>query len=392
MKRLVGTTFKAFARNSSVSVLIMLHNGSAPAPVREVIGGPYAALADEFYQLAELGSPKGMQSRARMAFGQMDLRKNDPPAGTPLVDPEGVALLLYPIDAKDAPRGVPDVGVESLKGTEPAIVRSQLTHLLLTHLPKQDQGVAKEWMHRREKEVEELWKKSQTGYDPAAAADKGATAAQRRRAPSAAASSGQSASRGEACDTCLMMVSELTEALDFTKAELQLSHDAAAKKQAQIDGVQKAQTKRWLKNEYRVALAEAVEDRLETLCERNDTFARRVKAVCRDDEAGKARGWAGRYANDDPEACLAAGAHHCRTLSDDSAEPLLRGTLDGKGPAACAELLPSCAASRVETLPGFGHLAFDPEEEADLADALMKDAAGHAQDVSKEGKPAKDEV
>ena len=38
-------------------------------------------------------------------------------------------------------------------------------------------------------------------------------------------------------------------ALEARKAELELSHDAAVKKQQYIDGVQKAQTKRWLKNE-----------------------------------------------------------------------------------------------------------------------------------------------
>ena len=46
--------------------------------------------------------------------------------------------------------------------------------------------------------------------------------------------------------------------LNKTKTELELSKEANDRKAQQVDKVQKAQTKRWLKNEYKVALRAGV--------------------------------------------------------------------------------------------------------------------------------------
>ena len=67
------------------------------------------------------------------------------------------------------------------------------------------------------------------------------------------------ASRASALDTlkcavCHKAFDKLSRVLNETKAELELSKEYNDKKAMKVDKVQKAQTKRWLKNEYGVAL------------------------------------------------------------------------------------------------------------------------------------------
>ena len=45
-----------------------------------------------------------------------------------------------------------------------------------------------------------------------------------------------------------------------------------------------------------------------------------------------------------------AGKQICRRVVDESAEAMMRATLDGKGPAACATLIPGCTAERVDSV------------------------------------------
>ena len=49
---------------------------------------------------------------------------------------------------------------------------------------------------------------------------------------------------------------------------MELSKEFNEKKAQKVDKVQKAQTKRWLKNEYGVALRAGIEEELEALCSR----------------------------------------------------------------------------------------------------------------------------
>ena len=65
---------------------------------------------------------------------------------------------------------------------------------------------------------------------------------------------------------CDIAVQKLNKALDSTKKELEAANTFNQKKMEAIDKVQKAQTKRWLKNEYGVALRAGVEDEVERLC------------------------------------------------------------------------------------------------------------------------------
>ena len=71
---------------------------------------------------------------------------------------------------------------------------------------------------------------------------------------------------GPTCAACTVAVKHLAGTLADQKKELELSKEFNDKKAAKVDKVQKAQTKRWLKNEYNVALRASVEEQMEALC------------------------------------------------------------------------------------------------------------------------------
>ena len=140
-----------------------------------------------------------------------------------------------------------------------------------------------------------------------------------------------------ACAVCYKSYNELASNLNDTKAELERSKDYNDKKAQKVDKVQKAQTKRWLKNEYRVELAASVEERLEKACD----DAALVQPLC--DDGMREGAWGGLGAKDKEKgACEKVGAARCKEVIEDHAEALVRGTLDGKGVAACATVLPGC--------------------------------------------------
>ena len=74
------------------------------------------------------------------------------------------------------------------------------------------------------------------------------------------------------CDVCVLVMTELQKAFNATKLEYERSKEYNDKKAQKVDKVQKAQTKRWLKNEYKVELAASVEERLESVCEDESLF------------------------------------------------------------------------------------------------------------------------
>jgi hypothetical protein len=76
-------------------------------------------------------------------------------------------------------------------------------------------------------------------------------------------------------------VDRLSEVLAETKEELTKAKKTNADRAESINKVQKAQTKRWLKMEYSVALRSSVEDEVEEVCDRealSGTTA--VRAAC----------------------------------------------------------------------------------------------------------------
>ena len=404
VRRLVGSTFGDFVREPG-SMLVMLHHSAAPASTGFEPNDPrYATATSIFYELASGVRDKG---GATLQFGQMDTRKNDAAvlSTTKLSDPKGLQLLLYVAGDKEEPKLLPQIGESPLAFADAAALvrkppvstcpspaapplgslpsplerltssllpaacypathqlppappppqRTRLTQLLLTYLKDKDAAAVRSVAHAR----------STAGSDANPAADGGAAPTPapaptpkpaEARAPRKKKKSAEESStaRARACDVCILSVMGLEMALNETKDELELSRDAAAKKSASIDKVQKAQTKRWLKQEYSVALAAAVEERLEKLCE-NDELTR---PVCAPVGSATSVGFAAR-APWQPVGggafsagpCRDSGKEHCRALQEEHADHLLRIALDGKGPAACAKLLPACEAERVSDL------------------------------------------
>ena len=148
--------------------------------------------------------------------------------------------------------------------------------------------------------------------------------------------------RSQLCDACVLLAGELSDALEETKAEFERSKEYNDKKAQKVDKVQKAQTRRWLKNEYKVELAASVEERLENACDDKKLF----ETVCVN--GARAGAWEnlGATRSKDKEACEKLAKGRCIELRDEYAEPLVRATLDGKAQvAACAKLLENCEPS-----------------------------------------------
>ena len=83
------------------------------------------------------------------------------------------------------------------------------------------------------------------------------------------------------CTACALIMGKLQSAVNQTKTELEASKVFNDEKAKKIDKVQKAQTKRWLKMEYGVALRAGVEEELEQVCTRDElTASKELREVC----------------------------------------------------------------------------------------------------------------
>lgn len=377
VQRLVGTTYGKATRAKAQHVLVLVHNGSATKGSREASDVRYSSLIAEFYAFATAVNKSLDGSGAdRFMFAQMDTSKNDLPARTTSSDPKGVSVLIYLIgETGNDPQSLPPMGEKPLLWAEPAAVRSQLTQLLLTYLPAKDQGLVRKVMQAREKESAS----SSDGPDSEGSSDAtSASAASNSGADGGGDESSSSRSSGESeagkakpppppprrkkasvdkaaaaqvreqsCDTCVLVIGELEAALNATKAEMERSKDYNDRKAQKVDKVQKAQTKRWLKNEYKVELAASVEERLEKACS-EENRQQLLEAVCADDVRSGV--WDG-LAKDGKKkaklsahhkACEAAGQQRCKELVEEHAEVLTRSVLDGKSATSCATILRGC--------------------------------------------------
>ena len=344
VKRLVGKTFSQHIRaiNAKHHVLVLVAakaEKSGPQP-RLASDQRYASLISEFYSFASAmynATSIPAADRERFAFGQIDSSKNDLPHTLRLSDPDGASLLLYGLgELGEDPKSLPAVGEAALSLAGGELVRTQLTQFLLTYLPKGDQPLVTRLMTQRASAL-----LGQDDYgDASAAAAAAAKLAKKllptpkppppppppRRKKEIASKADVSAKRGQDCDVCVLVVSELEGAVNATQKELELSHEAAERKQAQIDGVQKAQTKRWLKNEYKVALAAAVEERMEKVCD----DIRLYDVVCDMDATDRKDHWEGPFGKrgNSIETCGQVGKERCKALTEEHAEELSRAALD----------------------------------------------------------------
>ena len=84
---------------------------------------------------------------------------------------------------------------------------------------------------------------------------------------------------------------------------------------------------------------------MEKLCD-EDNFTDTLCTAPGTEQAALVERWTTDPLAVDRPACRKVGTAHCRTVVEEHAEALLRATLDGKGAATCAKLLPKCDASR----------------------------------------------
>ena len=83
------------------------------------------------------------------------------------------------------------------------------------------------------------------------------------------------------CAACVQSFRLLSSTLSSAKARLELSKEANDRKAQKVDRVQKAQTRRWLKNEYGVALRASLEEEMDVLCSRDAmTSSAELRTAC----------------------------------------------------------------------------------------------------------------
>ena len=212
----------------------------------------YAALTTEFYSLASEAATEQHKSAAdagkkeyglvgRLQFGQLNLRKNDVPLHTPLADATGVSILIYLIGERgEPPKSVPAVGEPPLALADSAAVRSQLTQVLLTYLPKRDHGLVTKLMQRREKAAA-----ADTGVDTGVTyrarqhrARHLTVARTSKAAPRRCRGRKQGdveATQRKACDVCVVVMADLQRAFNETKQEYERSKEYNDRKAERVD-------------------------------------------------------------------------------------------------------------------------------------------------------------
>ena len=333
VRRLVGSTYSKYLadrQRASVNVLVMLHASAATGAQGYKPSDPrYATAANGVYEMAALLNG----TRAKLDFVQMDYQKNEVPGSLSLPQPAGMQLLLYP-RGDSTPKFLPEHGEADFAFAEREPFETRLTQLLLTYLKDADGGAIREAMKKREAKAKEAKAKEAGGENSAAEGGgkgdgvKAAKPARPRAARKQVTAEEADRRRQQDCDMCMLIDLQLKRALQATKDELELSHDAAQRKQKAIDGVQKAQTKRWLKQEYKVALAAAVEERLENVCDQanlTDHVCWKVSSSMPTEIAAVHQKWQPVGGSTfDRGDCKKEGTARCRLIVEEHAEPLLR--------------------------------------------------------------------
>ena len=434
VRRLVSSTFSEFVMDERLDsagerqgvnhVLVMLYRSEVCRVCHCAKAGgacvarKYRTAVDEFYRLA---TKLNQSSTARISVGEMDLRGNELPQPTELADPEGVQFALFIDRDKGTPKLAPAVGEPLLAELGLEALRNKLKQLAGTYL----KDAARSEMTRL-LSVEP--KRATAERPPKAAAAAAAAAAPAAAAAAPAESRANEKTAGEAkvaakpsppdppprksekseksekrppprrkserrrkelprrreeeCEACGLLVRELHGKLRATKEEMQLSRAAAARKEQKVDKVQKAQTKRWLKQEYSVALAASLEEHVDGLCE-GSAFADAACSVnnslpswyhddnpderwhidtpaleerhCAFKRFQEFSEWSGSDGREERATlrlqCSDTAKGGCRSVVEVHVEAVMRAVLDsdieGKpDTGVCVQLLPGCEAKR----------------------------------------------
>jgi len=166
--------------------------------------------------------------------------------------------------------------------------------------------------------------------------------------------------RQQDCEMCGLVMGTLQKALSARKAKLHLSKEAADRKAKYVEGVQKAQTKRWLKQEYGVELLDALEEAIDGICERRAEVVERIcglpsfstinpvevqiakKSVLKQPYKGTDSFGDGFK----PDECKGRIKTQCLRVVEAQAEEMQEVALSGGGPEMCTKLWPSCSKMR----------------------------------------------
>lgn len=389
--RLVGRTINGWVHNASETAhaLVMLH--SDPALDRADPGDADDVVASEFYSLAAAVNASRPAAEV-LRFGQMDVSANDAPADVAEYAQSrmgaGARLVLW-MRGSGSARPLPEVGEPPLTGLPASAVRGRLMQMLVASLGDKEGS--------RLRAAVSAHQQSPRGLEPiVGAGSKGRPArkagAASERAPRVKAKARDAhpevgIRRAQECEVCGLFFAQMAQTLDATRAALALSKEAASRRQAQIDGVQKAQTRRWLKMEYGQNLAAALEERMDGICTSEELLA----AACSnhgpegdggEDEEGGWRPAAAeqptpslRRPDERPfqrAACAVRLEARCGALVDEAADEMQRAALDGRDATACALLLPACSVSQA--------MAFNSTFWASAADAHGREEAATSKD------------
>jgi len=215
--------------------------------------------------------------------------------------------------------------------------------------------------------------------------------------------------RKQECETCGLVSLELLKAIEAAKEEMRLSHDAAVKKQEYIDGVQKAQTKRWLKQEYGANILAAVEDKMDKLC----TSEPLQTAACFDPKHTAFPEVDGQTAvsmlrtpderSFDKATCRLRVQERCASLIEEHSEALLRGMLDGAEMEVCTSVIKKCDQATAtlfssarpiprDTAPASGAEGAAPEEAKEATAEEAAEGGAKEQALAEEGAADKTEL
>ena len=435
-RKLVGTTFSEFvfeARKDRMGepephhVLAMLYHSPAEDSEKRYcapgggacVAKAYKTAVTEFYKLA---AKLNVSSTAYVTCAEMDLRQNELPQPLELHDPMGVQLALYVEGDKSAPKLLPAVGEPSLASVDAQAFRDQLKQFASTFLKDAPRNEVVRFLPATDEADEKQLKRAKAEKEQRSQMKRAADKAKqkqkeedakppppppspkpppppppppRKKAPTNKKSKAQV--QAEQCEMCGLVMGELHTALRERKQSLKLSREAAARKAQKVDRVQKAQTRRWLKQEYNVEMMASLEERMEKLCDA-DALKDAVCAIDKSDEraVGSAlRGspvGGGQDAGFDKSACRKLVEARCRDVSADHIEDLMRSVLDADAEApadteACAEVLPQCETARAERF--FKVVTpVDEDDEDDNADAdaaaaafLARDGAGGKEEL-----------
>ena len=421
VRRLVSSTFSEFVMDERLDsagerqgvnhVLVMLYHSEVcrvcycAKAGGACVSRKYSTAVAEFYRLA---AKLNQSSTARISVGEMDLRGNELPQPTELADPEGVQFALFIDRDKGTPKLAPAVGEPLLAELGLEALRNKLKQLAGTYLKDAARSEMTKLLSAEPKspkaertpkaaaaaaaspaespasettagEVKVAAKPSPTDPPPRKSEKSEKSPPPRRKSERRRKDLPR---REEECEACGLLVRELHGKLRATKGEMQLSRAAAARKEQKVDKVQKAQTKRWLKQEYSVALAASLEEHVDGLCE-GSAFADAACSVnnslpswyhddnpderwtrdtppleerhCAFKRFQEFSEWSGSDGREERATlrlqCSDAAKGGCRSVVEEHVEAVMRAVLDsdieGKpDTGVCVQLLPGCEPKR----------------------------------------------